>query len=245
MTFETPSMKSCPTCNRTFGDEMVFCLVDGAILSAPFDPSATRQQQHPRTTEPAPTELISARSNPDPLPPTVTSPAPTLASPATTPLAFAAETASPKSSNSWRNVYVGLALTLAVSATLIFAYGRSSACPTITVKCIPYQEYAICQVSPTSGGAVLGESQTSQAFAGINLLAAAEPRRFADSVNVSWTTSQGVLGEPDLDGEVVRINTVGLTGQEITVTATLTGLGTFCSNTASARFKAGVAVPAR
>ena len=34
-------MKSCPTCNRTFEDTLTFCLVDGSILSAPFDPQAT------------------------------------------------------------------------------------------------------------------------------------------------------------------------------------------------------------
>src|ERR687894_91460 len=34
-------MKSCPTCNRTFEDTFTFCLVDGSILSAPFDPQAT------------------------------------------------------------------------------------------------------------------------------------------------------------------------------------------------------------
>jgi len=30
-------MKSCPTCHRTFEDTLTYCLVDGAVLSAPFD----------------------------------------------------------------------------------------------------------------------------------------------------------------------------------------------------------------
>lgn len=35
-------LKRCPTCNRTFSDEAIsFCLVDGSILSAPYDPQAT------------------------------------------------------------------------------------------------------------------------------------------------------------------------------------------------------------
>jgi hypothetical protein len=34
-------MKSCPTCNRTFEDTFTFCLIDGSILSAPYDPQAT------------------------------------------------------------------------------------------------------------------------------------------------------------------------------------------------------------
>lgn len=42
-------MKSCPTCKRTFEDGLTYCLVDGSILSAPFDPQATLQipQQNP------------------------------------------------------------------------------------------------------------------------------------------------------------------------------------------------------
>lgn len=34
-------MKSCPTCDRTYEDTLTFYLVDGAVLSAPFDPQAT------------------------------------------------------------------------------------------------------------------------------------------------------------------------------------------------------------
>lgn len=35
-------MKSCPTCNRTYSDDgFTFCLNDGALLSAPYDPHAT------------------------------------------------------------------------------------------------------------------------------------------------------------------------------------------------------------
>jgi hypothetical protein len=36
-------MKRCPECNRTFDDIQSFCVVDGAPLSAPFDPQATLQ----------------------------------------------------------------------------------------------------------------------------------------------------------------------------------------------------------
>ncbi|MDQ3818828.1 MAG: hypothetical protein M3362_14285, partial [Acidobacteriota bacterium] len=33
-------MKRCPKCNRTFEDTLTYCLIDGSILSAPFDPQA-------------------------------------------------------------------------------------------------------------------------------------------------------------------------------------------------------------
>jgi hypothetical protein len=42
-------MKSCPTCKRTFEDNLTYCLIDGSILSPPFDPHATLHlpQQNP------------------------------------------------------------------------------------------------------------------------------------------------------------------------------------------------------
>jgi hypothetical protein len=69
-------MKSCPTCNRTFDDTFTFCLVDGAILSAPYDSQATLIIPEARITNPPPTELLStiaAANDPD-VPPTVISP---------------------------------------------------------------------------------------------------------------------------------------------------------------------------
>ena len=51
-------MKSCPTCNRTFEDSFTFCLMDGAVLSAPFDPQATQRIPEVPTTDPPPTEVL-------------------------------------------------------------------------------------------------------------------------------------------------------------------------------------------
>lgn len=45
-------MKACPTCQRTYSDETLnFCLVDGAVLSPPYDPNKTLQMPEPRTTD--------------------------------------------------------------------------------------------------------------------------------------------------------------------------------------------------
>jgi hypothetical protein len=47
-------MKSCPTCNRTYSDDTItFCLVDGSILSAPYDPEATQSFSYLQNTEPS------------------------------------------------------------------------------------------------------------------------------------------------------------------------------------------------
>jgi len=57
-------MKSCPTCKRTFEDTLTYCLVDGSILSAPFDPQATLAlpQQNPTVPmmNPAATNPVTA-----------------------------------------------------------------------------------------------------------------------------------------------------------------------------------------
>src|SRR5687768_3272037 len=57
-------MKSCPTCNRTYPDDaQVFCLMDGAVLSAPYDPADTPAAVR-RSSEPPPTEVIRAPATP-------------------------------------------------------------------------------------------------------------------------------------------------------------------------------------
>ncbi|HYG81549.1 MAG TPA: hypothetical protein VD861_14225 [Pyrinomonadaceae bacterium] len=67
-------MKSCPTCNRTFEDTFTFCLVDGSILSAPYD-SVQTQRSSVRDTAPPPTEVYPGRNPPGhDLPPTIKSP---------------------------------------------------------------------------------------------------------------------------------------------------------------------------
>lgn len=62
-------MKACPTCNRTYPDDtLAFCLMDGSVLSAPYDPAATKSSGPARDTNPPPTEVLMA--GPQALPPT-------------------------------------------------------------------------------------------------------------------------------------------------------------------------------
>src|SRR5215210_651555 len=57
-------MKQCPTCNRTYADDSItFCLADGALLSASYDPVAT-QRIPARLTNPSPTEVLTAQPAP-------------------------------------------------------------------------------------------------------------------------------------------------------------------------------------
>src|SRR6266850_5982404 len=68
-------MKSCPQCERTFEDTFSFCLVDGSVLSAPFDPDSQHAGSKPGSKDPQATELLPA---------TPSLPAETKASPAPT-----------------------------------------------------------------------------------------------------------------------------------------------------------------
>src|ERR1044072_35381 len=49
-------MKSCPTCNRTYPDDtLAFCLVDGSVLSAPYE---SKQDQSPPSSRNITTETL-------------------------------------------------------------------------------------------------------------------------------------------------------------------------------------------
>ena len=64
-------MKSCPTCNRTYPDDtLAFCLVDGSILSAPYDPAATKSSSPARETNSPETEVFNPGVSLDSLLPT-------------------------------------------------------------------------------------------------------------------------------------------------------------------------------
>ncbi len=67
--FRRTPMKACPTCNRTYADEsLTYCLADGSLLSAPYDPEATQRLHLPHTDNSAQTEvLLSDPPTPQPL----------------------------------------------------------------------------------------------------------------------------------------------------------------------------------
>jgi hypothetical protein len=55
-------MKRCPTCNRTYADEtLTFCLADGSLLSASYDPEATQVILNPGDSDPIRSEALPSR----------------------------------------------------------------------------------------------------------------------------------------------------------------------------------------
>jgi hypothetical protein len=77
-------MKRCPTCDRTYADDSTtFCLADGSLLSAPYDPgrqapydSDATQRIPARLTNPPPTEVLPTNPSPAPVWPSYQSYAP-------------------------------------------------------------------------------------------------------------------------------------------------------------------------
>ncbi len=71
-------MKRCPTCKRTFEDSLTYCLIDGSVLSAPFEEEEAEVDSHAtevlpesaRTAQPteriAPQSTIAAAFKPPP-----------------------------------------------------------------------------------------------------------------------------------------------------------------------------------
>jgi len=70
-------MKSCPTCNRTYPDDtLAFCLMDGAVLSAPYDPDRVRRSSGERSAPAPSTEVMPRAAVPEDqaIPATIQSP---------------------------------------------------------------------------------------------------------------------------------------------------------------------------
>ncbi|HEY0546304.1 MAG TPA: hypothetical protein VGC91_13070 [Pyrinomonadaceae bacterium] len=57
-------VKECPTCKRTYSDASIsFCLADGSLLSAPFDPETTQRLPISHPTEQPATEVMHPAPN--------------------------------------------------------------------------------------------------------------------------------------------------------------------------------------
>jgi hypothetical protein len=58
-------MKQCSTCHRTYTDDtLVYCLDDGSVLAAAYDPQATQIIAPPRRTDPMPTAVFLPPTQP-------------------------------------------------------------------------------------------------------------------------------------------------------------------------------------
>jgi hypothetical protein len=101
-------MKRCPACDRTYADDTTtFCLADGSLLSAPYDPEAT-QRIPARLTSPPPTEVLTD-GNP---PPQV--------------MPYYSAQASPAPAKSRATLYAGLGALALLAGVVVFALVKSN-----------------------------------------------------------------------------------------------------------------------
>lgn len=117
-------MKSCPTCNRTFEDTLTYCLVDGSILSAPFDSHRTMRIPEVRKTEPSKTEVLprAGVGNNAELAPTFPA-APLTYNPNVLPPRFQGSTPAPRRTTSKLGLWLKLILALLFAPVLSFGMG--------------------------------------------------------------------------------------------------------------------------
>lgn len=113
-------MKSCPTCNRTYPDDtLAFCLMDGSVLSAPYEPAEGRQR--PETPGKAPvTEIMVAPAVRPETPPRVQS---TLQAGPREPPVFQAEMRPHKIAGELRSPSILLRLTFVLRGLCAIAFG--------------------------------------------------------------------------------------------------------------------------
>lgn len=231
-------MKSCPTCKRTFEDTTVFCLVDGSILSAPFDPEATRHLPNTHN-EPPLAETMNPAPARNPLPPTIASPVPTITVQQANPIYPLPSDESASHKKKFRLVYIGvpLALLLVGAGILFYVLRPFGQCPIIRVECFSGGDRGICDVIVEEARASTRNYRldTGQLLCSLNPAMALQGPALPKTVtDVRWTVSPGRIQAQDR--QFLQIDTTGLSGREITVTAKVSGHGWLCSNTASTSF---------
>lgn len=222
-------MKQCPTCKRTYADDgFTFCLADGALLSAPYDPAEKKSASTIRSSGPPPTAVLPDR-------PVISEPQPTIAAPSPRPEAAAAETgsdftntASLKFKPAYLVLFIGIPVLIG-GIYLIYSASQRSSCPHFEMKCSFLTDGEYCSIHMISG--VSANAPVGGALASLRpALAFQAPA--TGVTNVTWSASAGTV-TPQFQQAVIRVN--GLSGQTVTVKAIIESKSG-CSETVSNSF---------
>lgn len=233
-------MKRCPKCKRTYADDaFTFCLEDGALLSAPYDPE---KKEEPLNTilsgGPPPTAVIPATEESGrELPPTVkTAPSPTNAEEAKPQIRVHPE--SPRRTSPLKYVVIGLVALVIVATGLgflgLYVAGNSN-CPRLVISCGPSEPATYCSLVEDKSHTFNDSDNkpTSDALCSRSvflLQAAALPEEIG---KISWSASAGTIRS---NNSQVVIGMSGLAGNTIEVKANVTHSSWFCSTTVSTSF---------
>jgi hypothetical protein len=163
-------MKSCPTCNRTFEDTFTFCLADGSLLNAPFDPHATLVIPEPRNTEP-PTEVLKLEETKREIPPTIASPQPqqkpeqlisTIAAPALEPPQNKDSPAQPTGKpNQALSIMARVGALFIIGLIFFIAINRTSSTTENSNKANERQSASSTSAQPASGSEAIPDNEPS------------------------------------------------------------------------------------
>lgn len=241
-------MKRCPTCNRTYADDgFTFCLNDGALLSAPYDPAKEKPVSTIQNSGPPPTAVLPGDSGPvdrrtnENLPPTIASPVKTAAS-----LPLDLRPRPEVETSSTRKPIKPLAIVLLFVIPLVlggaYLIRRSLLdCPKLVVQCIPSADKAYCYVDvPPRSQALDNGRWKSMALASLRPVLGFQAAPLPVSVSsVSWTTSAGSVSSHTSQASV---DIKGLGGRSITVSAVVLSTKWGCSQTVSTSFVVPVEV---
>lgn len=239
-------MKKCPKCNRTYADDgFTFCLEDGALLSAPYDPKekpvSTIQSGGPPPTAVMPDDIVRSPDKESvPLPPTIASPGPLAGPQKVKPIIRPQFDVPTTPGKKFKLAYIAIAFLLLLIVGGISLYAFSCSTLNVSVRCAPSKDSARCSLQATETQSSTGPS--GPMISSVLPMAVLQPAPQQQNVSkTNWTVSSGKVTFQSQ--YYADIDTTGFAGRQITVTATAITNHWFCSKTASTSFIAGSAGP--
>lgn len=236
-------MKRCPTCNRTYADDgFTFCLNDGALLSAPYDPAKEKPVSTIHSSGPPPTAVLPVDNKTgDPSRPSETDGsqlAPTIASPGAAwdpqdANQFVHPQHNPSTVSKKRLVrLIAISVFVVIVATgaiYMFGPGRSN-CPALLLRCTSDAKRTECYVTQDEHSpASQYDRPISAALCSLRpALGLQMPALPTGISKITWSASSGTIVTQDT---WLILDTTGLSGKEISVRAAISGDNKSCSET--------------
>jgi hypothetical protein len=225
-------MKKCPQCKRTYADDaFTFCLEDGALLSAPYDPGEEKPVSQKRAMSP-PTDVMPAPRDAQPTA-TIPSPPPTKQVVPFTQSQFGDST--PRKSFARYVVVAVVGVVIGVVAIALYAFGRAD-CPTLIINCTPGAKTTYCGVrdAPASTGGLARPISAALCSRSVILWQVAPMP--SEVEGISWSASTAEKPQSYGTQSEITLDTSGLSGVKVTVTAKVHSRKWLCSETLSTSF---------
>jgi len=234
-------MKKCPKCSRTYADDgFTFCLEDGALLSAPYEPSKEETLNIIQSAGPPPTAVLpEKKTGGQEVPPTVMSgSAPKNNDETKAHVPIQLESLNSRRTSPVKYVVIGLvALVIVVGALgfVGFYLAGTSNCPKLVIKCDPSNTTLYCELAKDTSHTFnhINDKPISGALSSrsvILLQAAPLPEGIT---RVTWSASSGTVRS---NHSQLSLDTTGLEGKTITVKANISSNSWLCSTTVSSSF---------